>query len=66
VGVAEHLPVRPARIAAVRDHHLSVPWSDALRSRWSLLADYAADTGHDDVAGHARDVLERLEQRVGD
>ncbi|EME65932.1 MULTISPECIES: hypothetical protein [Rhodococcus] len=60
------VPEDPARVAAVRDHHLSVPWPDALRSRWSLLADFAGDTGHDDVAGHARDVLDRLERRVGD
>lgn len=57
------LPEDHARIASVREHELSVPRIEALRSRWMLLADFAADTGHDDVAGHARAVLEQLEAR---
>lgn len=57
------LPEDHARIASVREHELSVPRIEALRSRWMLLADFAADTGHDDVAGHAREVLEQLEAR---
>lgn len=57
------LPEDHARIASVREHELSVPRIEALRSRWMLLADFAADAGHDDVAGHAREVLEQLEAR---
>ncbi|MEE2034223.1 kinase [Rhodococcus chondri] len=58
------LPEDHARLASVREHELSVPRFPALRSRWSLLAEFAADSGHDDVAGHARDVLAHLEERV--
>jgi hypothetical protein len=58
------LPEDHARIASVREHELSVPRFPALRSRWSLLAEFAADTGHDDIAAHARDVLAHLEARV--
>lgn len=52
-----YLPEDHARIAPVRAHQLSVHRLDALESRWSLLAEFAADSGHDDVAEHAHDVL---------
>lgn len=55
------LPEDHARIASVREHGLSVPRLQALRARWSLLADFASESGHHDVAEHARDVLAHLE-----
>ncbi|MCD2095747.1 kinase [Rhodococcus rhodochrous] len=58
------LPEDHARIASVREHGLSVPRIPALRARWSLLAEFATATGHDDVAAHARDVLAHLEDRA--
>ncbi|MFD6856709.1 kinase [Rhodococcus sp. NPDC060090] len=58
------LPEDHARIASVRAHELSMARLPALSSRWSLLADFATGAGHDDVAAHARAVLERLDQRV--
>ncbi|UYP20724.1 kinase [Rhodococcus sp. Z13] len=58
------LPEDHARIASVRGHGLSVPRIPALRARWSLLAEFAAETGHDDVAAHARDVLAHLDDRL--
>lgn len=58
------LPEDHARIASVRAHELSVPRITALRSRWLLLAEFAADTGHDDVAEHACDVVAHLDRRA--
>lgn len=58
------LPEDHTRIASVRGHELSVPRLPALAARWALLADFADGTGHDDVAGHAREVLARLDARA--
>ena len=55
-----------ARIASVRTHQLSVHRLDALEARWSLLAGFAAATGHDDVAEHANDVLACIRGRRED
>ena len=61
-----YLPEDHARIASVRTHQLSVHRLDALEARWSLLAGFAAATGHDDVAEHANDVLACIRGRRED
>jgi hypothetical protein len=57
------LPNDHTRIAAARAHHLSVPRSDALLSRWSALVDQAVTTGDSDVADFARRVVAALEAK---
>lgn len=54
------LPNDHARIAAAREHHLSVPRSAALLARWSVLADQAERTGASDVAEFAHRVVTAL------
>lgn len=57
------LPNDHTRIAAARAHHLSVPRSDALLSRWAALVDQAITTGDNDVADFARRVVAALEAK---
>lgn len=57
------LPNDHTRIAAARAHHLSVPRSDALVSRWTVLVDQATRTGDSDVAEFARRVVRALETK---
>ncbi|QKT11379.1 kinase [Rhodococcus sp. W8901] len=59
------LPEDYTRIAAVREHHLSAPRNEALAARWEGLARFAERSGHDAVAEHASQVLERLRERLG-
>ncbi|SNS23339.1 kinase [Rhodococcoides kyotonense] len=54
------LPNDHARIAAAREHHLSVPRSAALVSRWTVLVDQAVRTGASDVAEFASQVVAAL------
>ncbi|RRQ28845.1 kinase [Rhodococcus sp. Eu-32] len=54
------LPNDHARIAAAREHHLSVPRSAALLARWSVLADQAERTGASDVAEFVHRVVTAL------
>ncbi|MFI6430652.1 phosphotransferase family protein [Rhodococcus oryzae] len=55
-----YLPDDHERIAAAREHHLSLPRSKALITRWNTLASCADHAGAPDVAAHAREVAERL------
>lgn len=57
------LPNDHARIAAARAHHLSVPRSAALISRWNVLVDQATRTGDTDVAAFALRVVSALEAK---
>ncbi|MET0196742.1 kinase [Rhodococcus sp. RS1C4] len=57
------LPNDHTRIAAARAHHLSVPRSDALISRWNVLVDQATRTGDTDVAAFALRVVTALESK---
>lgn len=57
------LPNDHERIAAARAHHLSVPRSDALISRWNVLVDQASRTGDTDVAAFALRVVGALESK---
>ncbi|WP_072801926.1 kinase [Rhodococcoides yunnanense] len=54
------LPNDHTRIAAAREHHLSVPRSAALLSRWTVLVDQAVRTGDSDVAEFAAHVVAAL------
>lgn len=54
------LPENHSRIAAVREHHLSVPRSEALTQRWDRLARSADHAGNTVVAHHARLVADKL------
>ncbi len=55
------LPDDDGRIAAVREHGLSIPRSEALIARWASLAHAAADAGRVDVADFALRVTEGLD-----
>ncbi|MFI6167032.1 phosphotransferase family protein [Nocardia sp. NPDC051052] len=57
------LPADHARIAAAREHGLSVPRSEALINRWAALAEDARCTGDDSVGDFAEDVSAMLEER---
>lgn len=57
------LPNDHTRIAAARAHHLSVPRSDALISRWNVLVEQATRTGDSDVAAFALRVVGALESK---
>ncbi|MDJ0395511.1 kinase [Rhodococcus sp. G-MC3] len=57
------LPNDHTRIAAARAHHLSVPRSDALISRWKVLVEQATRTGDADVAAFALRVVGALETK---
>lgn len=57
------LPNDHTRIAAARAHHLSVPRSDALISRWNVLVEQATRTGDTDVAAFALRVVRALETK---
>ncbi|MFC4602713.1 phosphotransferase family protein [Rhodococcus kronopolitis] len=59
------LPDDHARIAAAREHHLSVPRSTALLVRWRALEASAVRTGEPEVADHARSVADALERHWG-
>ncbi|WP_280497209.1 phosphotransferase family protein [Nocardia asiatica] len=52
-----------SRIAAAREHGLSVPRSAALINRWAALAEDARCTGDDIVGDFAEDVSAMLEER---
>ncbi|MFY2790560.1 kinase [Rhodococcus sp. MALMAid1271] len=54
------LPDDHTRIAAARAHHLSVPRSQALTSRWSALADSADRAGERGIAEYAAAVVTAL------
>ncbi|GAA5054059.1 phosphotransferase family protein [Nocardia callitridis] len=60
------LPADHGRIAAAREHGLSVPRSEALINRWAALAEDARCFGDDAVGDFAEDVSARLEERWGD
>ncbi|KPH17313.1 MULTISPECIES: kinase [Rhodococcus] len=55
-----YLPEDHSRIAAVREHYLSIPRADALVGRWARLARSAQLAGNDAVEAHARDVVAAL------
>ncbi|WP_405165387.1 kinase [Nocardia sp. NBC_01499] len=57
------LPADHARIAAAREHGLSVPRSEALINRWAALAEDARCTGDDIIGDFAEDVSAMLEER---
>ncbi|MBF6217521.1 MULTISPECIES: phosphotransferase family protein [Nocardia] len=57
------LPADHTRIAAAREHGLSVPRSAALINRWAALAEDARCTGDDIVGDFAEDVSAMLEER---
>ncbi|MEV4234272.1 phosphotransferase family protein [Nocardia sp. NPDC050408] len=57
------LPADHTRIAAAREHGLSVPRSEALINRWAALAEDARCTGDDVVGDFAEDVSAMLEER---
>ncbi|RJO68366.1 kinase [Nocardia panacis] len=57
------LPADHTRIAAAREHGLSVPRSDALINRWAALAEDARCTGDDIIGDFAEDVSAMLEER---
>ncbi|MGK8500187.1 phosphotransferase family protein [Nocardia asiatica] len=57
------LPADHSRIAAAREHGLSVPRSAALINRWAALAEDARCTGDDIVGDFAEDVSAMLEER---
>jgi hypothetical protein len=54
------LPDDHTRIAAARAHQLSVPRSQALISRWSVLQDSAVRSGEPDIADYAESVVSAL------
>jgi hypothetical protein len=54
------LPENHTRIAAVREHHLSVPRSEALIQRWDKLARSADHAGNTVVAHHARTIADTI------
>ncbi|RZL78157.1 MAG: kinase [Rhodococcus sp. (in: high G+C Gram-positive bacteria)] len=54
------LPENHTRIAAVREHHLSVPRSEALIQRWDRLARSADHAGNTVVAHHARTIADKI------
>jgi hypothetical protein len=54
------LPDDHTRIAAARAHQLSVPRSEALISRWSVLQDSAVRSGEPDIADYAESVVSAL------
>ena len=54
------LPNDHSRIAAVREHHLSIPRSDALLRRWARLARSAELAGNVAVHDHANEVVAAL------
>ncbi|MDF3317341.1 MULTISPECIES: kinase [Rhodococcus] len=55
-----YLPEDHSRIAAVREHYLSIPRADALVGRWARLARSAQLAGNAAVEAHARDVVAAL------
>lgn len=57
------LPNDHTRIASARAHHLSVPRSDALISRWNVLVDQSTRTGDTDVAAFALRIVGALEAK---
>ncbi|WP_228001565.1 phosphotransferase family protein [Nocardia australiensis] len=57
------LPADHTRIAAAREHGLSVPRSEALINRWAALAEDARCTGDDVIGDFAEDVSAMLEER---
>ncbi|WP_194814037.1 phosphotransferase family protein [Nocardia sp. XZ_19_385] len=57
------LPADHARIAAAREHGLSVPRSEALINRWAALAEDARCTGDDIIGDFADEVSAMLEER---
>ncbi|MFI9404606.1 phosphotransferase family protein [Nocardia sp. NPDC052316] len=57
------LPADHARIAAAREHGMSVPRSEALINRWAALAEDARCTGDDIIGDFAEDVSAMLEER---
>ncbi|MDI9915807.1 kinase [Rhodococcus sp. IEGM 1379] len=56
------LPNDHSRIAAVREHYLSVPRTEALVGRWARLARSAELSGNTDVEAHAREVFAALRE----
>ena len=54
------LPDDHTRIAAARAHHLSVPRSQALVSRWTVLAESADRLGENGIAEYAASVVTAL------
>ncbi|MGG7099609.1 kinase [Rhodococcus sp. 24CO] len=58
------LPNDHARIAAVREHYLSIPRSDALLRRWARLARSAELAGNAAVQAHANEVVAALSERA--
>ncbi|WP_459546997.1 phosphotransferase family protein [Nocardia sp. X0981] len=56
------LPADHARIAAAREHGLSVPRSDALLNRWAGLAEDARCLGNDAVGDFAEGVCALLDE----
>lgn len=56
------LPADHARIAAAREHGLSVPRSDALLNRWAALAEDARCLGNDAVGDFAEAVCAVLDE----
>ena len=54
------LPENHTRIAAAREHHLSVPRSEALIQRWDKLARSADHAGNTVVAHHARVIADKI------
>lgn len=57
------LPADHARIAAAREHGLSVPRSAALINRWAALGEDARCTGDDAIGDFAEQVSALLEER---
>ncbi|MBF6311618.1 phosphotransferase family protein [Nocardia farcinica] len=57
------LPADHTRIAAAREHGLSVPRSAALINRWAALAEDARCTGDDVIGDFADEVSAMLEER---
>jgi hypothetical protein len=58
------LPNDHSRIAAVREHYLSIPRSDALLRRWARLARSAELAGNTAVQAHASEVVAALRERA--
>lgn len=59
------LPADHARIAAAREHGLSVPRSEALLNRWAALAEDARCSGNDAIGDFAECVAAVLDERCG-
>ncbi|MGC0363963.1 hypothetical protein ABH922_001947 [Rhodococcus sp. 27YEA15] len=57
------LPEDHSRIAAVREHHLSIPRAEALIVRWERLARAADVTGNTAVASHSQQMVTALRAR---